>query len=865
MKGTDRIILVLATMLCLSTGLFSQDLDSLLSNKRIYTSENIGDLPLPRIDGVLDDSIWYLGEWQGAFTQQQPFGGAKGSESTYIKVLYDHSNLFVAIVCQDREPGKIRDKLDRRDAITGDMTGIAIDSYYDKRTAFEFNLSAAGQKMDLKHKGDYLWDFNWDAVWDGATAINDTGWVAEMSIPFSQLRYARQEEYTWGMHVWRWIDRKKEEDQWQYIPVEAPAMVYLFGKLEGINGIKNSRQVEILPYLLGAYNNPVNEGNPFKFNGGIDAKVGISSDITLDLTVNPDFGQVEADPSILNLSAFETFFDEKRPFFLEGNDIFDFELGGDIPYYSRRIGSAPDFPGTYGDLEISAIPDRTTILGAAKITGKSRNGLSVGLVNGLTSGETAIGTDGTGHEEEIEASPFSSYLASRVKQEFKGGNSSLGGFFSAVNRISDEPSSLAFLPTGAYTGGIDLLHQWKNRNYFIEAKSIVSQLNGTPEAILLKQLSHNHRYQRPDASHLEVDSTLESLSGHGGLIKAGKKGGKLNFFGQAQYRSPGLNLNDMGYIRQSDFISGRTEISYDMNEPTKHIRDYMLELYQEASWSFGGELNMNMLGADFSVSNLKLWSLSLNLRYDFSHLDPRELRGGPALRNDPFYLAGFSIASNTSKDLFARFGYYHNGSASEHFFSDIVSTRITWLPVRRLRLSGIMELSGYKHYQQYVATLNQGSSRHTIVGNIDRNTASLTLRGEFFVTPELSLQYYGNPYFSAGDYSDFRRVNRAADRDLLNRFDPLDETWDPVSAMYEFEIDGKSLAFSEPDFSFIQYRSNFVFRWEYLPGSTIYFVWAHDRSDWRGAYNPITDITGDLFGLQGSNIFMLKINYWFSL
>jgi len=327
MKQPQISVLFFAHFLLMSSVLVNaQNLDSLLNNKRVYNSVNIGDLPLPKIDGLLDDEIWSLGEWQGDFTQQQPVGNVDGTEKTFVKVLYDHSSLFVAIICQDDEPHLIRDIFDRRDELSGDMAGIAIDSYYDKKTAFEFTLSASGQKIDLKHLGDYLWDFNWNAVWDGATSKNDTSWVAEMRIPFSQIRYTNREEHVWGMHVWRWINRKQEEDQWQYIPLQAPAMVYLFGELKGVKNIRESRQVEFLPYVLSSIEKPA------------DAKVGISSDYTLDLTINPDFGQVEADPSVLNLTSFETFYEEKRSFFLEGNEIFDFELDGDIPYYSMRIG-----------------------------------------------------------------------------------------------------------------------------------------------------------------------------------------------------------------------------------------------------------------------------------------------------------------------------------------------------------------------------------------------------------------------------------------------------------------------------------------------------------------------------------------------
>ncbi len=435
-----RVLFLLLFMVGFMPELSSQNIDSLLRNKRVYYSESIGDYSVPKIDGLLDDEMWSLGEWQGGFIQQFPYGGRKASENTYFKALYDRSNLYVAIICQDSEPELIRDILGRRDARGGDNAGVALDSYFDKRTAFEFSMTAAGQKMDLKHLGDYSFDMNWDAVWDGATSRNDTAWIAEMMLPFSQLRYAKRDEHVWGLHVYRVVSRKSEAASWDEIPREAPATVYLFGELKGLKNIRTSRQMELLPYALGSLSRfPGNANNdPFDFTAGLDAKVGISSDYTLDLSVNPDFGQVEADPSVLNLTSFETFFQEKRPFFLEGNDVFDFEMDGDIPYYSRRIGSAPSFSSYYNGWNVSDIPDRSTILGAAKLTGKSKNGLSVGLVSGLTAREFAKGTNISGLEKDMEVSPLSNYMGSRIKRDFKGGNTIVGGVFSLVNRISSD-------------------------------------------------------------------------------------------------------------------------------------------------------------------------------------------------------------------------------------------------------------------------------------------------------------------------------------------------------------------------------------------------------------------------------------------
>ena len=844
-----------------------QNLDSLLHNKRVYNATYIGEQPVPRIDGRLDESAWDLGEWQGNFTQQQPVGNVPGTEKTYVKVLYDRTNLYVSIVCNDSEPEMIRDIFDRRDALNGDMTGIAIDSYHDKRTAFEFNLSAAGQKMDLKHLGDYQWDLNWNAIWDGATSKTDSGWIAEMRIPFSQLRYADQENRVWGMHVWRWISRKQEEDQWQYIPLHAPAMVYLFGELKGVEQIMGSRQVEFLPFATLTIENQTDKKGwePVRPNAGIDAKVGISSDYTLDLSINPDFGQVEADPSVLNLTSFETFFEEKRPFFLEGNDIFDFELEGDIPYYSRRIGSAPTYPESYKSRAVSDIPEFTTILGAAKFTGKGKKGLSVGLINGLTAEETGMATGADSTANKIQVAPVSNYLASRVKKEFREGNTILGGMFSLVNRINPDSTVLLVKPASAMSGGFDLLHYWDKKNYFFEIKSLASRLEGSSDAILEEQLSNTQRFQRPDADYLQVDSLTEHLSGHGGLVKIGKKGGKINFELLGHYRSPGLNLNDMGYLRQADFIGQEAEISYRMNEPGDWIRNYRIEVDQGTQWSFGGENTLNMTGISFNLMNNKLWSFSMNYSYDFSHLDTRELRGGPAIRLDGQHQTAWSVSTNSSKDLSGSAGFHYNVFGGQEAHEEVIHAGVTWLPIRKLKLSNTLSLSKRKYYQQYVTTLGDAADELYVVSHIDHRTVSATFRAEVFFTPEISLQYYGSPYYSVGKYDDFKRVGQSRSANLTKRLIPLETLYDSDSNSYSFNHNSGTLKFDNPDFSFMQFRSNMVFRWEYKLGSTLYLVWAHDQQGRKHVFQPVHNILGDLFQTEGSNVFMIKLNFWFSV
>ncbi|MCK4992962.1 MAG: hypothetical protein KAS29_20835, partial [Bacteroidales bacterium] len=410
-------------------------------------------------------------------------------------------------------------------------------------------------------------------------------------------------------------------------------------------------------------------------------------------------------------------------------------MDGDIPYYSRRIGSAPVFSNPYGDWSVSNLPNFAPILGAAKLTGKSQKGLSVGLVDGLTASASVEATDASGTEKKLEVSPLSNYLASRIKKDFKEGNTVVGGVFSMVNRISSDSTSTLLLPSSAISGGLDLLHYWKNKNYYLEVKSIASQLNGSTEAILRKQLSHIHRYQRPDADHIQVDTLRESLGGHGGLVRVGKNGGKWNFHLQGQYRSPGLNLNDMGYLRQSDFISQMAEVSYKMNEPGDWIRNYEIQFNQEARWSFGGENTLNEIGAFFTLVSNKNWIYLATYNYAFSHLDIRELRGGPALRVDGEHLSGVKVLSNSAKDLSGNAGFHYNVYGSSGSHQELWHAIITWLPIRKLKLSGRAVFNRRQYHQQYVNTIFGVEEDQFVVGHIDQRTTYFTFRGELFLTP----------------------------------------------------------------------------------------------------------------------------------
>ncbi len=722
----------------------------------------------PKIDGKLDDLCWKtVGTWDGDFIQQQPHQAQPPSQQTEIKILYDDKYLYVGIICHDNEPEKMSPILGRRDDYTvGDVAGIALDSYNDDRTAFEFDLTAAGQKLDMMHLGEYQWDFNWDAVWDGKTSIGDSAWYAEMRIPFTQLRYSKVDEQVWGMHVWRWIHRLQEESEWKLIPVDAPAMVYIFGDLKGIKGIPYKRNFEVMPYVRGKYITH-SESNNY-FGAGVDGKVGLTSDFTLNYTINPDFGQVEADPSVLNLTSYEVFYDEKRPFFLEGNNILEYNTDNDMLFYSRRIGHAPSYEPEAGENDTVIIPENTSIINALKLTGKNKSGLSIGVINSMTGKEYATIISG-GNESHEAVEPFTNYFIGRIKKDYNKGSTTIGAIVnSTIRKIDDQ--QLDFLPKNSTVGGVDFEHNWLNRKYFINAKSFASQVNGSETAISRLQRSSQHLYQRADANYLEYNPELTSLKGWGGEFSGGKRSGKFRLIGDLNWRSPGVDFNDVGYMRQADYIKEETSMVYNVNKPKGILLKYYLLLKQRHQWSYGGENLEDLLDGQFQLRFKNYWAFTTGLTRKYNRLDTRQLRGGPALRIDPYTSEGFILQTNTSKPLSFATRLDFTQFDDKITFKNTYDVSLTWLINNQITVTTsagfIQEVDNSQYLKQQVIN----DTRQYFVGKIDRKTLYATLRAEYFITPELSLQYYGNPYASIGKFLDFRKVEQSRSRDLNKRY-----------------------------------------------------------------------------------------------
>lgn len=590
--------------------------------------------------------------------------------------------------------------------------------------------------------------------------------------------------------------------------------------------------------------------------------MGITSDFTLDYTINPDFGQVEADPSVLNLTSYEVFYDEKRPFFLEGKSILEYNADQDMLFYSRRIGQAPRYYPDTEEFETLSIPDNTSIIDALKLTGKNKKGLSLGIVNSMTAKEYAtISFEDASTKKAVE--PFTNYFIGRVKQDFNKGNTTLGGIAtSTLRNINDE--QLEFLADKSFVGALDFEHNWLNRKYFINAKSFYSKIDGSEEAISSLQRSSQHLYQREDAEHLEYNNQLTSLQGWGGDVSAGKRSGKFRLTGNVDWRSPGVDLNDVGYMRQADYVQEEAHLVYNINKPKGIFLKYYFLFEQRHIWSFGGESLMDKFDATAKLTLKNYWNFTFDFYRTYNEIDTRQLRGGPSLRIDGENVGGFIFQTNSSKNIVFSSKLYFLRNDDNITWKNKYDIGLTWLINNNFTISSISGFTNEADNSQYVKQKDVDGKKDYVVGEIDRQTLYTTLRVEYFITPELSLQYYGSPYASNGKYDSYRKVNQSKSKILNERYSPLYIEGD----LLVDENSNELLDFNteNPDFNFQEFKSNFVLRWEYKTGSTFYFVWTNTSSSYENKYNPsITKSFTNTSSQISQNAFMIKFSYWFSL
>ncbi|MCX6223934.1 MAG: DUF5916 domain-containing protein, partial [Bacteroidia bacterium] len=826
--------------------------------KKQYQAVKLKQQP-PVIDGRLDETFWQTTEKGGQFVQFQPYEGRQPSQLTEFAITYDDNNLYVAYWCYDTSPDSISRRLTRRDEIDGDMVGIDIDSYYDKRTSFGFFVNAAGVKLDqVTSNNGMAEDKSWDPNWYVATAITAQGWTAEMRIPLSQLRFSDKENRIWGIEVVRQIFRKDEMSMWQPIPRNAPGSVYMYGELTGISDIKPRRQIDLTPYAVASgekfekeEGNPYATGKDFKYSAGLDAKIGVTNNLTVDLSVNPDFGQVEADPSQVNLTAFETFFAEKRPFFVEGRNILsmplmlgDGDLANENLFYTRRVGRKPQRYPSLSDGEYAKVPEFSRILGAAKISGRTENGWSIGLLESVAAEEKAeIDLSGEKRYETVE--PLTNYLIGTVRKDMNEGNTVISGMITSTNRKLDE-TTLDDLHSGAYTAGLDFTQYFKDKAYMLMAKTYFSQVNGSPEAITQTQLSSARYYQRPDVTHIHLDTTRTSLFGNGGTLFFGKLGNSpLQWGWFLSWKTPGVELNDVGYMRSADNIMPIFWAGYRFTKPFGIFRSISMNTDQWTTFDFG--LNYQGYGGDFSVnaSLTNLWICGAGLTWNTPSIETSLLRGGPAFKTPGRIQPFVSIGTDERKKLSLKIaGYGYRASEGDGSMKGM-ELSLNYKPINALSVSLSPSFTSSYSNLQYIEQTAYGSADRYVFGSINQKVLGMSLRINLTLTPTLTIQYWGQPFMASGLFSDLKYVTDPMAAQYSDRFHVYTpeqlichqaEGYCDVDENLDKVID---YTVGYPDFNVKEFKSNLVVRWEYRPGSAIFLVWSQGRS----GYDPYGDFS----------------------
>ena len=805
-----------------------------------------------RVDGRLDDAAWQSAPVTDIFTQLDPDEGKPASQRTEVRVLYDLSALYVGVRLHDS--GKIVGRLGRRDMPLGDSDwfGLMIDSYHDLRTAFGFDVNPAGVKRDEIKTIDTD-DNSWDAVWDAATSVDSAGWTIEYRIPFSQLGFSSATEQVWGLQFERVIGRNREYDVSTFAPKSERGGVPSYGQLVGLRDIHQGHRLELLPYAV-AKASSVNPGDnvlqpPHEQTntGGLDLRYRVTSNMTLNAAFNPDFGQVELDPAVVNLGVYETFFDEKRPFFVEGSEIFDFGAagtsGGRI-FYSRRIGRAPSL---FAPSAISVAPDATTILGAAKLSGKTA-GWSFGLLDAVTDREVATYQTSAGGDARFAVEPLANSLAIRARRELRDGQSMIGGTITAVNRRLDTPEFEATLRRAAYAGGVDFRHEWDNRRWYAHGDAEMSFVQGSAAAMFATQRQSNHYFQRPDAAHLPLDSTATSMTGFSVNAAVGRQAG-THWRGEvaAALTSPTYEVNDLGYSYRTDRRDGQASVTYLENKPGKQIYRWSIRGTVRSEHNFAWQPILTIANVTAQLLTTSYWTLAASEQRYFTALDDRLTRGGPIALRPAWWSSAVTVQSDGRKPVTVGI----NAGMNDHDFgawdwnagvSVGIKTSSRW------NLTVGPTFSKLFTPAQYV-TSSADTSFHAMYGRryvfapLHQTSLGIEARLNVTFTPRLSLETYMQPLLSSGDYGSAKQLLAPKSYDFASYTSPVPNL----------------------DFNLRSLRGNAVLRWEWREGSTLYVAWQQRRSD----YAPTGDFSFGrdsraLFDARPDNILLIKANYWFT-
>jgi hypothetical protein len=839
-----------------------------------------------RIDGILDEADWGRAPVATDFTQQRPNPGTPATHRTEARVLFDDRNLYVAMRMHDPNPELIAAQLGRRDAtgLHSDWAHVVIDSYFDRRTAFRFSVTPRGVMRDVMQFDDVNEDGGWDAVWEVATRIDEQGWTAEYRIPLSQLRFTTDgtSALVWGVQFIRDIARYEERSLWSEIPAGERAFVSRMGELHGLSAIPAPRRLELRPYVLTRLERaPGDAANPFYRENdpgaevGLDVMYGLGPNLTLTATINPDFGQVEVDPAVVNLSAFETFFPERRPFFLEGADIFRFGInvgdgGSQSLFYSRRIGRSPR--GRVSGAEWVDAPGSSRILGAAKVSGQA-GGWSIGALNAVTAEAQARYYVG-GEELTAPVEPLTNYAVARLRRNLRGGASGFGVMATAVNRsITDD--GLLFLPDAAYTGGLDARHRFAANQWEISGWAAGSSVQGDPVAIRQLQRSPSRYFQRPDAEHLTFDPDRTSLEGLAANVEVAKISGAWRMGTMAHTRTPGFEANDMGFQQEADMTVGAAYLGFIRLQPQGAFRSWNIFTNTYHGWSYGRERMVSGANVNGNFQLQNGWGAYGGTEHSFPALSTGMLRGGPALQmgHRTNWWAGFNSDNRRPTRFNMAMNGNHRHETGGYFLS--LNPSVSARPSPGVSLSFGPGISRNVEHQQWVGVPQPtgGAEPHTyyLFGRIDQTTVSLNTRLNVTFNPRLTLELFAQPFVAAGDYGEYKVVTDPRAGTFGERFHTLQEgeiaeigetaTGRTIFAYQPSQ--GNSYAFVDPSFNVRSLRGNAVLRWEYRPGSSLFLVWQQQRSGQEvfGDFRFGRDVP-EIFQAPGRNIFLVKATYW---
>jgi hypothetical protein len=844
------------------------------------------------LDGALDDAAWQSAPVTTGFLQRDPNEGAPATQNTEVRLLYDDQALYVAARLHDTSPDSIVKYLTRRDERSrSDYFQIFLDPYYDRRSGFYFGVNAAGTLFDGTLYNDGWNSDAWDGVWEGRSRVDDGGWTVEMRIPFTQLRFARAEVQRWGINFYRSLGRGFEDDYLVYQPKKESGFVSRFPTLVGLENVTPGQAIEIVPFVtskseylresaLGAFN----DGSRTVANAGGDLRMALTNQLTLNATVNPDFGQVEVDPAVVNLSDVETFFPEKRPFFVEGSSIFEAGQQGASDYwgfnwqqptffYSRRIGRAPQgsLPGDWWERDV---PNGTTILGAAKVSGKLGTGGNFGMLHALTAREHAdLISASRPFEHQLEVEPMTYYGVGRYLKEFPERRHGLGFISTVAARSFDDPRLEHEFNESSLLGAVDGWHYLDGRKtWILSGWAGGSHVTGTEARITSLQTSPRRYYQRPDAKSFELDPTATSLSGAGARLWLNKERGPWMSNSAIGFLTPGLEVNDLGFLNRSDLINGHVGLGYNWTTPTKHVRHHHALAALYAGSNFDGDLT------DAGVYLKKFWWWNNNwvteLRggYNPETVDPRRSRGGPRMLEAEEWTGGFFWDTDGGRVRY----YYAGGDVSvspdEDSWSWSFEPGITYKPMSNLSIQVGPSFSRLRDGAFYFTTLTDPAATATygqryLFARLEQTTLAANIRLNVSFSPTMSLQFFGQPLISTGEYRNFRELARPKSLDFLDQGDPGAGSWtfDPAGLVFDPDGAGPDEAYDQADFNFKSLRGNAVFRWEYLPGSTFFLVWTQERTDVESLGDfDVGPNFRQLVRADADNIFLAKVTYYLS-